>query len=80
MTDFSAEGTGSATTPAGAGGGTPDEADLPGLQGLDESTDDPDDPSGRETATGTPLDALGDAGEAQGTSDPMPDMSGTDSG
>ncbi len=78
MTDFTAEGAGSATTPAGAAGGTPDEGDLPGLQGLGESADDPDDPAGTDTSSGSPLDALGDDDDAQGTSDPMPDMSGTD--
>jgi hypothetical protein len=80
MTDFSAEGaSGAAQPPAGAAGGTPDESDLPALQGLDNSTDDPDDPDGVADATGSPLDVLGGAGEAQGSSDPMPDMSGTDS-
>jgi len=48
-------------TPSAAAGGTPEESDLPKLQGLGE---DPDAPGAGlvESATG---------------SDPMPDMSGT---
>jgi len=74
--------------PAGAGaaaGGTPSESDLPALQGLDESVDDPSDPtaSRRQAADGGDHEAeiTGVAGAAgsddDGPSDPMPDMAGT---
>jgi hypothetical protein len=79
MSDFSTEGTSGMNSPAGAAGGTPSESDLPGLQGLDAGVDDPDDPTAAGAATGTPLDAVGGAGDTQGGSDPMPDMSGSGS-
>jgi hypothetical protein len=69
--------------PAGAGsaaGGTPSESDLPAMQGLGESVDDPSDP----TASRRDADEQGPAGmpdlsgaDEDGPSDPMPDMSGT---
>lgn len=64
----------------GAAGGTPSESDLPSMQGLDDSVDDPSDPTaGREEGPGTVgIDAAGlSSGDDGGPSDPMPDMSGT---
>lgn len=64
----------------GAAGGTPTESDLPSMQGLDDSVDDPSDPTAaREDDAGTVgIDAAAlSSGDDEGPSDPMPDMSGT---
>jgi hypothetical protein len=64
-----------------AAGGTPSESDLPKLQGLDESAEDPSDPEAAREGDGTPGEAqvadLMDTGDSKGASDPIPDMSGT---
>lgn len=64
-----------------AAGGTPDESDLPRLQGLDENVDDPNDPEaargGDEAPGEVPFAAMMNSGDSKGASDPMPDMSGT---
>ncbi|MFP5281945.1 MAG: hypothetical protein ACLGIF_00660 [Actinomycetes bacterium] len=63
-----------------AQGGPPTESDLPRLQGLDDSVDDPSDPQaaqGDEAAGNVPLANLMDTGDATSSSDPMPDMTGT---
>ena len=71
-------------TPAGTGaaaGGTPSESDLPAMQGLGESVDDPPDPTAArrdaDGAAGVDPGALSSANDDEGPSDPMPDMSGT---
>ena len=65
----------------GAFSGTADEADLPRLQGLDESVDDPSDPEaarGGDDAPGeVPFSNMMNTGDSKSGSDPMPDMSGT---
>ena len=70
-------------TPAGTGaaaGGTPSESDLPAMQGLGESVDDPSDPTAArpdpDREAGAATDAIPDSDD-EGPSDPMPDMSGT---
>jgi hypothetical protein len=65
-----------------AAGGTPSESDLPAMQGLGESADDPSDPTApRQQAPTGSGDAAGLAGavgdDDEGPSDPMPDMAGT---
>lgn len=64
----------------GAASGTPDESDLPRLQGLDADTDDLDDPAAAQPDPDEPgdqrLDFLRDSGSDRSASDPMPDMSG----
>jgi hypothetical protein len=64
-----------------ASGGTPDESDLPSLQGLDEAVDDPSDPeaarSGDDAPGEVPFSQLMSSGDSKSASDPMPDMSGT---
>jgi hypothetical protein len=64
-----------------AAGGTPTESDLPNLQGLDESVDDPSDPEaareGDDALGGTTPTDLMNSGDSKGASDPMPDLSGT---
>jgi hypothetical protein len=82
VSDLNAEGPASpVNTPAGAGGGMPAESDLPGLQGLDESVNDPDDPAAaaetEAAAQSTPVEATSESGSPRGSSDPMPDMSGS---
>jgi hypothetical protein len=72
----------SGTTPAGAAGGTPSESDLPAMQGLDESTDDPSDPTAARQNSDSDQAETPDLAELaatddEGPSDPMPDMSGT---
>jgi hypothetical protein len=67
-----------------ASSGTPDEPDVPGRQGLDESVDDPSDPEAARAGDGAPGDApfadLLGSDDGGGSSDPMPDMSGTSGG
>jgi hypothetical protein len=66
-----------------AAGGTPAEHDLPAMQGLDDSVDDPSDPTAsRGDAEQPDVAALAEASGAddEGPSDPMPDMSGTSGG
>ncbi|GAA3635253.1 hypothetical protein [Microlunatus ginsengisoli] len=63
----------------GEAGGTPSESDLPSMQGLGDSVDDPSDPTAaRDDDAGSvgdnPAALLNDD---EGPSDPMPDMSGT---
>jgi len=74
-------GTGGQIGPADpAAGGTPDESDLPRLQGLDDSVDDPSDPEaarGDETADDVPFAQLMGSGDSKGAADPMPDQAGT---
>lgn len=83
MSDMSgaAASAGQTSSPGAAAGGMPDESDLPSIQGLDDSVDDPSDPEAAQRGTDEPdaarFAALSDAGEGKGTSDPMPDMSGT---
>lgn len=64
-----------------AAGGTPDESDLPRLHGLDESVDDPSDPTAAREGEGAPGEVpfadLMNSGDSKAGSDPMPDMSGT---
>jgi hypothetical protein len=84
MSDLSAGGSGGPMeSPAGAAGGTPAESDLPGLQGLDDSVADPDDPQSGDGSTAesepTPLSVLSDDEGGAGTSDPAPDTSGAGS-
>ncbi len=66
--------------PDAAAGGTPGESDLPRMQRLDESVDDPSDPEAArrddETDGAGPLAAMTNSGDGKGASDPMPDMSG----
>lgn len=74
--------TGGQIGPADAAtGGTPNEADLPSLQGLGDSVDDPSDPGAaradEDTADDVPLAARMNGDESKGASDPMPDVSGT---
>lgn len=73
--------------PAGAdaaAGGTPSESDLPAMQGLGESTDDPSDPTAGREGQDLPQadDITQQAGGAddEGPADPMPDMAGTGGG
>lgn len=79
MTEIS--GAGPAGTSGAAAGGTPDESDLPRLQGLDQSADDPSDPAAARRS-----DAASEAGpvdppaDDESASDPMTDMSGTTGG
>lgn len=77
MTDFSG------VSPAGAdaaAGGTPSESDLPAMQGLSDSADDPRDPTAAQPDPDQPRadDIAAHAGSSdEGPSDPMPDMAGT---
>lgn len=68
------------TRPDAAAGGMPAEPDLPALQGLGDSADDPSDPTAAGSSPTTPqgqADDPGGSGERAGGSDPMPDMSGS---
>ena len=82
MTDISGAMPGGSSVPAA--NGTPSEPDLPSMQGLDDSTDDPGDPeagTGPRNAPGNAdLDALATVDDDQSASDPMPDISGTSGG
>ena len=78
MSDFSE------TRSAEVTGGTPSESDLPAMQGLDESTDDPSDPSASRRDSDADRPEAPDVADLattddQAPSDPMPDMSGTGS-
>lgn len=63
-----------------AGGGIPSESDLPGLQGLDDSVDDPSDPEaanrGDDAPGEVPFADLMNSGDSKSASDPMTDTSG----
>lgn len=60
-----------------AAGGIPSESDLPSMQGLADSVDDPSDPTAaREGAAGTEAAAFSTEDDG-GPSDPLPDMSGS---
>jgi hypothetical protein len=80
MSEFSQ----TAGSASGAAGGTPSESDLPRMQGLDENTDDPSDPSaagaGASDEVNQTVDdpALGEDDES--ASDPMHDIAGTSGG
>lgn len=64
-----------------AAGGTPDESNLPGIQGLGDSVDDPTDPEASQRDDDASMldrfSAATESGAGKGSSDPMPDMSGT---
>jgi hypothetical protein len=82
MTDISGAMPGGSS--GAAANGTPSESDLPSMQGLDDSTDDPSDPAAGTRPTNAPgnadLDALATSDDDQSASDPMPDISGTSGG
>ena len=62
----------------GAAGGIPTGSDAPELQGLGGETPDPTDPeNGPSFSEDAPFDPGSTAGDAAGSSDPMPDTSGT---
>jgi len=78
MTSVNPDGAGSASA-----GGTPSESDLPAMQGLGESVDDPSDPtaSRRDADDRGLADPAVPSGEDdESPSDPMPDMAGTTDG
>ena len=80
MTDTSGAMPGGSSGPA-ANGTPPSEPDLPSMQGLDDSTDDPEAGTGPTNAPGNAdLDALATLDDDQSASDPMPDISGTSGG